>query len=128
MRLIYILVLVLSLVLTGAAIQKWGATELRNDWREVSFLILIDAGWLVVVTKLFSWFGLSLRDDAVERRNAAALVALCGALLSVALTYIGGNVGEGPSYWNNFYSAGLATATLFGLWLVLEIGAKVSIS
>src|SRR5204863_3561268 len=55
-------------------------------------------------------------------------VALCGAVLGVALTYTGGNLGERPSYWNNFYWAGLASISLLLLWLVLEIGANVSIS
>jgi hypothetical protein len=128
MRLIYLLVLVASLVLTGAAVERWGAAELRNDWREVAFLVLIDTGWLFVVTKIFSWFGVSLRDDAADRKNTAALVALCGALLGVAVTYIGGNLGEGPSYSNNFYSVVLATAALFSLWIVLEMAAKVSVS
>src|SRR5215472_5345831 len=128
MRLIYILIFALSLVLTGAAIQKWGAAELRSNGGEVVLLTFIGAVWLFVATRLFSWFGLSLRDDAVERKNRAVFVALCGALLAVALTYIGGNLGEGPSYWNNFYSAGLATGALLGLWLVLEIAANVSIS
>src|SRR5436190_2187856 len=88
MRLIYVLVFALSLILTGAAILEWGAAELQKDWREVAFLTLIDAGWLIVATKLFSCLGLSLRDDAVDRKNTAALVALCGALLGVAFTYL----------------------------------------
>ena len=76
MRLIYVLVFALSLILTGAAILEWGAAELQKDWREVAFLTLIDAGWLIVATKLFSCLGLSLRDDAVDRKNTAALSSL----------------------------------------------------
>jgi len=71
----------------------------------------------------FSWLGLSFRDDAVERRNIAALTALCGAVPAVALTYIGGSLGEGPSYWNNVFSASLGTVGLLGVWLLLELGA-----
>src|SRR6266487_823816 len=115
MRLIYILVFALSLMFTGAAIQQWGAAELRSHFGEVALLTLIGGVWLIIATKVFSWFGLILRDDVVERKNTAALIALCGALVSVALTYIGGNLGEGPSFWNNFYSAGLATTGLFAL-------------
>jgi hypothetical protein len=128
MRLIYTLVFLFSLLLTGAAIHRWGAAELRADFTEAAFLTAVGFGWLLIATKLFALFGFSLRDDAVERKNKPALVALCAALFGVALTYIGGNLGEGPSYWNNFYSAGLATGGLFGLWLALELTAKVSIS
>lgn len=128
MRFIYILVFVLNLVLTGAAVQEWGAAELRSHPGEVVFITVIGIFWLTASAKLFSWFGLSIRDDVVERKNVAVLVALCGALAGVAFTYIGGNLGEGPSYWNNFYSAGLATIGFFGLWLALEIAANVSVS
>src|SRR6266704_821275 len=57
-----------------------------------------------------------------------ALTALCGAVPAVALTYIGGSLGEGPSYWNNVFSASLGTVGLLGVWLLLELGAKVSVS
>jgi hypothetical protein len=77
---------------------------------------------------LFPWLGLSLRDDAMERRNPAALVALLGALIAVQLTYIGGNIGEGPSYWNNVFCAALGTGGLLCLWLMLEVGGGVSAS
>src|SRR5206468_10738292 len=63
-------------------------------------------------------FRSSFRDDAVERRNIAALTALCGAVPAVALTYIGGSLGEGPSYWNNVFSASLGTVGLLGVWLL----------
>jgi len=128
MRLIYGLCFVLGLLLAAAGMQVWGAAELRSHFNEIAFLTIVGGVWLAVATKLFSWFGLSLRDDAVERKNWPALVALCGAVLAVAFMYIGGNLGEGPSYWNNFYSAGLATVSFFGFWLVLEIGANVSAS
>ena len=128
MRLIYILIFALSLLLAGAAAQKWGAAELRSNFSEVAVVPLIAIPWLIAATVLFSWFGLSLRDYVVERKNIAALVALSGGLAGVAFTYIGGNLGEGPSFWNNFYSAGLATMSFFGLWLVLEVASNVSIS
>jgi len=64
----------------------------------------------------------------LERRNVAALVALCGALMAVAIIYAGGSLGEGPSYLNNFFSAGLGTAGLLVLWILLELGANASMS
>ena len=128
MPLIFGFCFVLSLLLAAVGIQAWGAAELRSHFGEIYFLTFVGAVWLIVATKIFAWFGLSLRDDAVERKNVGALAALCGALLTVAFTYTGGNLGEGPSFMNNFYSAGLAAAGLFGLWFVLELGANVSIS
>lgn len=115
-----------SLLFVGTALHFWGAAEIRGNFSEVVFLTLICAGWLFVAIKIFAWFGVSLRDDAIERRNGAALIVLCAAILAAALIYAGGNVGEGPSYMNNIFSAGLGIAGFFALWLVLEIGADIS--
>lgn len=117
-----------SLILVAAALHLWGAAEIRADSSEVFFLTFTAAIWLVLATKLFSWLGLSFQDDVVERRNVAALIALCGALIAMALIYAGGSIGEGPSYFNNVFSAGLGTVGLLALWVMLELGAKVSLS
>ena len=117
-----------SLIMVAVALHLWGAAEVRANASDVFFLTFVGAVWLVLAAKLFPWLGLSFRDDAMERRNTAALTALCGAVPAVALTYIGGSLGEGPSYWNNVFSASLGTVGLLGVWLLLELGAKVSVS
>ena len=117
-----------GLVIVAVALNRWGAKEVREDSGEVFFLTLLGAVWLILANALFPWFGLSYRDDVVERGNAASLVALCGALLGAAFLYAGGSIGEGPSYWENIFSAALATAVWLLLWIVLELGAAVSIS
>jgi hypothetical protein len=115
-----------SLIMTAVALHLWGAAEVRANAVEVLFLTFGGAIWLTVATRLFSWLGLSLQDDAVERRNVAALAALCGAVMAVAIIYAGGSLGEGPSFINNFFSAAVGTAGWFALWILLEFGAKVS--
>lgn len=112
----------------GAGLSLWGAAEIRADSGEVLLLTVAGAIWLMVTINLFSWLGLSLVDDAIERRNVAALVSICGATVAVTLLYLGGSVGEGPSYWDNFFSVALGTAGWFGLWILLELGGKVSVS
>src|SRR5690242_19107708 len=109
-----------SLLSMAAALHRWGAREIRSNIGEVLLLTFIAAVWMILATTLFSWLGLSFRDDVIERNNNSALVALCGALLSVSIIYIGGSLGEGPSYLNNFFSAGLGTAGLLVLWVTLE--------
>lgn len=110
------------------ALHKWGAAEVRTSVEDILFLTGLGAIWLVISKGLFAWMGVGSRDDAVERRNPAALVAICGGIISVALIYAGGQLGEGPSYWNNIFSAGLGTAGLFLLWMLLELGSHVSVS
>ena len=117
-----------SLVLIATAIWFWGANEVRGNATAVFCLTLIGGVYLMLANKIFPWLGLDIRDDAVERRNPAATIALAGALLSVAVIYAAGNLGEGPSYLENFFSAALGIGGLLVAWLVLECGAHVSVS
>jgi len=117
-----------GLLLLVGALRGWGAKEVHEAPGAILFLTALGGVWSLVVMALFPWLGLSLRDDAMERRNTAALVALLGALLAVQLTFIGGNIGEGPSYWNNVFCAVLGTGGLLCLWLALEVGGGVSAS
>lgn len=122
------LAVVVSLLLIATAIWFWGAKEVRGQLSEVVVYSLVGIPWLLVANALFPWLGLSIHDDAWERKNSAAAVALACALVSVAITFAAGNLGEGPSYWENIFSAGLATGTLFALWIGVELGSRVSIS
>lgn len=115
-----------SLIMVAVALHLWGAAEIRADAGEVFYLTAMGTVWLILATLLFSWLGLSLRNDVTERKNMAALVALCGAIIGVSFIYAGGSIGEGPSYWNNIFSAGLGTAGLLVFWILLEVGARVS--
>jgi hypothetical protein len=118
----------LSVALIALALHGWGAAEVRANSGEVALLTAGGVIWVALSLCLFSWFGVSLRDDALERRNPAALLVVCGGVLGVALTFAGGNLGEGHSYRNNFFSAALGTSGLFGLWWLLELGGRVSAS
>ena len=117
-----------GLALIAAGLYVWGAKEVRGDLGEVMLLTLAGGVWLLLAAKLFPWLGLSLRDDVAERGNIAALVGLCGALTAFALIYVGGSLGEGPSYANNFFSVALGSAGLLVLWILLEVGGQVSMS
>jgi hypothetical protein len=119
---------VASLLLIAAVLYRWSAVDVRTDGGEILFLTFGGAVWLLLATKIFTWLGLSFRDDVMERRNAAALVALCGALVSAAIIYAGGSIGEGPSYWENVFSVALAGTGFFVIWVLLELVGKVSLS
>jgi len=118
----------MSVVGITVALHWWAAAEVRRNTSELVLLSLGGAAWLIVASNLFPWLGLSVLDDAVERRNIAALVALCGAVIGVAITYAGANLGEGPSYWNNLFSVALGTGGLLCLWILLELSGRVSVS
>ena len=47
-------------------------------------------------------------------------------MMSVLLIYTGGNIGEGPSFWNNIFCGVLGIGTFLVLWLCLELGGAVA--
>lgn len=115
-----------SIAAIAAAVWFWGAIEVRGHPDEVLFITGAGVVWLRFLAAIFAWLGVSIRDDAIERRNPAALLVSCSAIIGLALIYAGGNIGEGPSYSNNFFSAGIATAAFFLSWLGLELATSVS--
>jgi hypothetical protein len=119
---------VLMLFLIAIALHAWGAKEIREDFGALFLVTTIGAIWLLFLTHAVAWLGVGLRDDAVERRNPAALTALCGMLFSATSLYIGGSSGEGPSYNNNFFSVLLAAGVLVVIWVAYELFARISIS
>jgi hypothetical protein len=88
--------------------------------------VVVGLAWLRVVASTFVYFGLSARDDAVERGNDAALTAVAGALIAVTLCYAGGNIGDGPGWWVVLFSAALATGALLTAWAALNYVAPVA--
>jgi hypothetical protein len=78
--------------------------------------VVLGLAWVRATAGAFAYFGLSARDDVVERGNTAAIAAVVGALLGVTFSYAGGNVGDGPGWWVVLFSAALATGTLFVAW------------
>lgn len=95
-----------------------------HDVREAPIYIALyaalGAAWTLGATALFSTLGISFRDDAIERRNPAAAVAVSSALLAHAAIYAGGNIGDGPGWWVVVSAATLGAGAWFLLWLVIE--------
>lgn len=90
------------------------------DAPEYQFMYgVLGLAWLRVGEKFFAFAGLSVRDDLVERRNAAAIPAVAGAFVGLTCCYTGGNIGDGPGWWVVVFSGGLASAVWFAAWLAL---------
>ncbi len=126
MRWVFRVSIAASLLLIMFALHYWGAAEIRANESEALFLGLFGVLWLVLAVNAFPWLGLSFRDDVSERKNIAALIAICGALLAAAVIYSGSSIGEGPSYLDNFFCLGLGAASLLVLWMLMEIIGGIS--
>jgi hypothetical protein len=96
------------------------------DAPEYQFMYgVLGLAWLRIGSLFFAFGGLSVRDDLVERRNAAAIPAIAGAFVGLTCCYAGGNIGNGPGWWVVVFSAGLATIVLFAAWLLLAHAGPV---
>ena len=115
---------VLALALLFVVLWNWADPVFVAGHLDYTLLFMAGgAAWLVATHLALPLFGLSTRDDVVERGNSAAAVAVCGALLGVMLVYALANIGNGPTIWTTLIPALVATAALLALWAVVESAA-----
>jgi hypothetical protein len=108
------------MLLIVLVLRRWSSPDVRSNAEWVVFYAIGGAAWLQLGLFLLSLFGISARDDVLERQNPAAAWAVYGALLGITFCYAGSNVGKGPGTEVVFFCAALSTAFLFGLWSCLE--------
>jgi hypothetical protein len=111
--------LVCALVLL-AVLLTLAADDVRRDPLYIFLYMVMGMAWVGMSSLFFGTFGISLREDVVERHNRAAAIALAGALVGTTLAFAGANVGNGPGWWVVVFSAALSTAGLFVLWMLIE--------
>lgn len=114
-----------AVVLVWTVLRTLASADVRRSAFWTASYVLVGAAWIPVAANACALFGLSFRDDVAERGNAAAAVALAGALLALAACFAGGNVGDGPGWWVVVFSAGLATVALFVAWGVYALLTRV---
>lgn len=111
-----------SPVLAGAAVLfvlcRWSSHDVRDDRLYIFFYMAMGFGWTGLWNLALPYAGLSFVDDALERNNTAAGVAMSGGLFGVALAFAGGNIGNGPGWWVVAFCAVMATAALLLLWMI----------
>jgi uncharacterized membrane protein YjfL (UPF0719 family) len=104
-----------------AVLRLYSSSDVRDSATYILFYSVMGAAWVGLAARYFlPYFGLSSRDDVVERKNPAAAHALGGAILGVTLCFAGGNIGNGPGWWVVVLSAALSTGAFFLLWTLLD--------
>ncbi|HYG61430.1 MAG TPA: hypothetical protein VEL74_02510 [Thermoanaerobaculia bacterium] len=107
-------------VLLFGVLKGFASFDVRDSWVYLFFYMAMGAAWVAVGLRFLGLFGLSGRDDVVERGNRAAGQAIGGGILGITLCFAGANIGDGPGWWVVVFSAGLSTVTFFVLWVILE--------
>jgi uncharacterized membrane protein YjfL (UPF0719 family) len=106
---------VLLLVLVTAA-----SADVRDSATYCTFYVALGAAWIGLVNRFDTVNGLNASDDVIERRNPAAALAWCGALLGHMLAFAGSNIGDGPGWWVVLFTAFLANGTVLLTWTAFE--------
>jgi uncharacterized membrane protein YjfL (UPF0719 family) len=118
---------VVCAVILFAILKLYASHDVRDAAEYLLMYQAMGAGWVgVFAVALFPWLGVHYVDDAVERANPAATIAISGGLIGFTLAFAGGNIGDGPGWWVVVFSSGLATLTLAGCWAVLARFAELA--
>ncbi len=107
-------------------LRRLASHDVREAPQYLFMYFVMGAAWVGLGVRLLGLLGLSMRDDVLERRNAAAAWAVAGGLAGLTLCFAGGNIGDGPGWWVVVYAALLSTGTLLVLWVVLDRLTAVS--
>ncbi len=102
-------------------LERSAAKAVRESGLYILIYMGMGAAAIGVSGRLFSFLGVSARDDVLERRNNAGLIAVVGALLGLSLCFAGGNIGEGPGVEVVIVSAGTALCAWFVLWYLVDV-------
>lgn len=117
--------LTLSALLIIGVLKTVASFDVIDDVGYQFMYLVLGLAWLRVAEAAFTFAGVSARDDAIERGNGAAAIAVAGALVGAAFCYVGGNIGDGPGWWVVVFSAALSTLTSLVLWIVLTLCSPV---
>jgi hypothetical protein len=115
-----------SLIGVFAALKTAAAYDVREAPLYLAMYFLLGAAWIFCAIGVMPLFGVSFRDDAVERRNPAAAIVLISAMASHAIIYSGANIGDGPGWWVVVITGLLSGTTWFMLWWIIEAFCSVS--
>lgn len=103
-----------------AVLHLWSAEDVRTDPAYMFFYMVLGAAWVGLFRVQLPAFGLNVRDDVLERGNAASAWAYIGALGGATFCFAGANVGNGPGWWVVLFSALLSAWSLQLLWWVVH--------
>lgn len=107
-------------------LRRMASADVRYNPTYLLFYLGFGAAWLCAVCSVAQRLGISWVDDAMDRGNLAAVLAVSGIVLGGAACYAGGNVGDGPGWWCVLIAGGIATGFWILLWYALERLSRVS--
>lgn len=111
---------VFCMIFLFAVLRGWSAESVKSHLPTVVLYLFIGASWLRFVQLTFGLFGVSARDDVLERGNLSAAWVISGQLVGATFCFAGANVGNGPGPEVVVLCALLSTVSLFLLWFLMD--------
>ncbi len=110
---------VIGMAITLAVLQTWSDSQVRGHLDYILFFLFGCAAWQGVAAWGLSMVGISALDDALERDNPAAAMAVSGTLLAVSIIYALANVGTGPTIETTLLPAAAGAVALAVAYLII---------
>jgi hypothetical protein len=104
---------------------KWSSQDVQTSPLYIFFYMAMWFGWTGLWNGLLPYMGLSCRDDALERDNTAAGLAIAGWVLGLTCAFAGANIGNGPGWWVVIFCALLSSGAMAILWIIDNAITKV---
>jgi hypothetical protein len=101
-----------------AVLRTKSSADVRDDVEELVPYFLFSLVVVAVAQGVLAVFGVSVRDDVAERRNASASFAAAGFTLGSTCCVAGSNIGNGPGFEVVLFCVALATGTLLTSWII----------
>ena len=99
----------------------WASFDVVVSFTFVIFYILM--GYMFIhlgLSFMGLLFDISWADDAINNGNKAAVPAVAGGFIALAVIYSGSNVGDGPGWWCVVFACGLGFAAWFLLGVIFH--------
>lgn len=111
-----------ALALLLAVLVTLASFDVRGSPTYLFFYMALGAAWLGVFR--VAPYGVSLRDDVLERDNLAAAIAWAGLCVGIVGCFAGANVGDGPGFFCVLEAAFFASAGFFvTAWIVHQVAS-----
>lgn len=114
------------LMLLLIVLRSVSSEDVRSSTVYTIMYTVFGLGWIGAFGTITPRLGLNYRLDALERRNPATQLALCGAFTGAILAFAGANIGNGPGWWVVFFCAMLSTVTLLMGWWVAQCATHIA--
>jgi hypothetical protein len=98
-----------------------GSFDVRDAPNYLFLYTVLGLTWAFAAVYALDILGISFRDDAIERRNAAAAVVVIACLIAHAVIYAGANIGNGPGWWAVVAPAFVGSTIWFLLWILVAM-------